>query len=107
MLENIKMLLGIAPEDKSKDTLINYYINSLTKKVLKYCNLSNLPEDVIPFIENKVVLLLKAPDTPNNVKSVQRGDTQFDYVQQKTRAELMNLTNEDKKELSKFRKVVW
>lgn len=105
MLENIKMLLSIASEDTSKDALIHYYINVITRKVLKYCNLSSLPEEIIPFIENKVVLVLKAPDTTNNIKSIQRGDTRLEYTGQKTQTELINLTDQDKKELNSFRKV--
>lgn len=44
MLEIIKMLLDIT--DTSEDAKIVYNINAVTRKVLKYCSLKQLPEEL-------------------------------------------------------------
>lgn len=52
ILGNIKMILDI--NDKSEDLKINYLINSVKFKILRYCKLSELP----PELENVVVELV-------------------------------------------------
>lgn len=88
MLDNIKMLLGIAPTDTSKDTLINYWINYYTKMVLKYCHISALNEDLQGIVEQMVILRMgglgSASGTgqqpiPEGVKSITRGDYSITY----------------------------
>lgn len=39
MLEKIKMLLGIAEEDESKDDLINLFISLCKNEAVDFCNL--------------------------------------------------------------------
>ncbi len=103
MLENIKMLLGISNEDTSKDNIINYYIKTITVKVLRYCKLESLIIDLEPFIENKVALILKSQNTNSDVKSIQRGDTTINYNDQKNQFELTELTTLEKEELDKYK----
>ncbi|UZQ49855.1 phage head-tail connector protein [Clostridium kluyveri] len=104
MLENIKMLLGISDDDTSKDKLINYYINIITTKVLKYCKLDELVSGLNQFIENKVFSIIKSMDnTAGDVKSVQRGDTTISYNQQKTPFETVELTASEKEELDEYK----
>ncbi|MEA5008235.1 phage head-tail connector protein [Clostridium tyrobutyricum] len=104
MLENVKMLLGIADDDTSKDKLINYYINTITTKVLKHCKIVELIPELNQFIENKVFSIMKSIDnTASDVKSVQRGDTTISYNQQKTLAEAVQLTTLEKQELNEYK----
>lgn len=87
MLENIKMLLGIAGDDTTKDALINYWINFYTKMVLKYCHIDALNEDLQGIIEQMVVIRMggfgSAGSTsqarPDGVKSITRGDYSITY----------------------------
>ena len=103
MLENIKMLLGIAGDDTSKDNLINYYINSITTKVLKYCKLDKLSPELNQFIEIKVASIIKATSNNPNVKSIARGDTTISYSDSKSVFETAELTTIEKEELDKYK----
>lgn len=96
MLENIKMILGIT--DNSKDNLLTYYIMSIERKILNYCNIIELPSELQPVIVDKVVGLMSGS---NEVKSVTRGDTKIDY-------NIVNksyLLDDVKAQLNRFRRV--
>lgn len=104
MLGNVKMLLGIADDDTSKDKLINYYIGIITTKVLKHCKLPKLVPELNQFIENKVFSIMKSMDnTAGDVKSVQRGDTTISYNSQATQSEAIQLTASEKEELDEYK----
>lgn len=101
---NVKMLLGIADDDTSKDKLINYYIGIITTKVLKHCKLPELVPELNQFIENKVFSIMKSMDnTAGDVKSVQRGDTTINYNEQKSLDETVQFTASEKGELDEYK----
>ncbi|KNF07165.1 phage gp6-like head-tail connector protein [Gottschalkia purinilytica] len=113
MLENIKMILGI--EDDSLDSKIEYYIKGIVQKILTFCNLKELPKELETFVENKVIKIMKV-DIGNTlissvvgVKSIKRGDTdiQLGTIEGKNTDELIELTDEERKELYSFRKLRW
>lgn len=52
ILNNVKMMFDI--KDNSEDLKINYLINSVKLKILRYCKLTELP----PELENVVVQLV-------------------------------------------------
>lgn len=88
MLENIKMLLAIASEDTSKDTMINYWISYYTNMVKKYCHIcGELEGDLVFIIEQVVVDKMGGQGSAGNtssstngqVKSITRGDYSVTY----------------------------
>lgn len=94
MLEAIKQILNLQTDEK--DSLIQYYINVFTQKILNYTGQIELPTALEHIVVEKVVNKLNN----NNVKSIQRGDTRIEYVDVKeefTESEIM--------ELNKFRRV--
>lgn len=89
MLDNIKMLLGIKPDDTSKDTIINYWINYYTRMVLKYCHITELNADLEAIIEQMVVTKLggslSTAETTiieqhsGDIKSITEGDVSITF----------------------------
>ena len=81
MLENIKMVLGIT--DTSKDRLIQYYINAVTKKILAYTKRIELLEVLESIVEEIVIDKMKAnitgADTSGDIKSEKIGDYEVVY----------------------------
>ena len=82
MLGNVKMLLGIADDDTSKDKLINYYINSISTKILNYTHRTELPKELEHIVEEITVDKIKNSENGNKVKSIARGDTTITYADQ-------------------------
>ena len=81
MLENIKMLLGISDDDTSKDKLINYYISSISTKILNYTHRTELPKELEHIVEEIAVYKI-SNNEGNKVKSIARGDTTITYADQ-------------------------
>lgn len=88
MLNNIKLMLGIAEDDTSKDNIINLYIKKVTQLVLNECNILELPTALEGFVEDKVKAVVEAAGIVNNgggstntgeIKAVTRGDTKIEY----------------------------
>lgn len=74
MLEQIKELLGIA--DTSKDGLINYHINTVSKRIINYCNIIEVPVE-LEYVVIEIVVKRMTKET--GVKSVTRGDVKVEY----------------------------
>ena len=83
MLENIKMVLGIATTDITKDGLIQYYINAVTKKILAYTKrielLAALESIVEEIVINKMKASISGANTSGNIKSEKIGDYEIEY----------------------------
>lgn len=104
MLENIKMLLGIQPDDTSKDVVINYWIDFYTKMVLDYCHLDALNPNLNTLIEQMVIEQMggvgsagnqssEQSDISKGVKSITRGDYRIEYkdgINEKIQSTLLN-----------------
>lgn len=75
MLENIKLVLGIT--DNSKDSLIQYYINSYQNIILAYCNILELPVQLESVIERLIISKMSGND--GTIKSETIGDYRVDY----------------------------
>ena len=97
MLENIKMVLGIATTDITKDGLIQYYINAVVKKILTYTNRIELPINLESVVEEIVVTKMqKSTGNTNNAKSEKIGDYEIEYSSYES----------DKDELDPFKKLL-
>ena len=100
MLENIKLILGLEKNDY--DNLIIFYIDKVTKRVERYCNIEDIYEleemdqDAInEFIEDKVANIMayklsslgeniddSGTSTPANqgaIKAITRGSVRIEY----------------------------
>lgn len=53
VMSDVKVLLGIL--DESKDGLLLYHIRSVAQKVLNYCNLEEMPDELLPVIVEMVI----------------------------------------------------
>ena len=77
MLENIKMLLGIA--DETQDNLINYYMDMCTSVLLNMIRLEELPVELEYCIERKVVQLMQSGLDGQRITQIDRGDYKVKY----------------------------
>lgn len=123
MLNNIKLMLGIAEDDTSKDKIINLYIKKVTQLVLNECNILELPVALEGFVEDKVKAVVEAAGIVNNgggstntgeIKSVTRGDTKIEYnvgsgsISPSSSTKVngsMLLTNDEIKQLKPFKRL--
>lgn len=76
MLGNIKLLLGIATEDTTKDAVINYHIKVVTNNLLIYCSIPVLPIELEYIVVEIVVKRLEG----DKVKRVKMGDYEKEYL---------------------------
>ena len=77
MLENIKMLLGIA--DETQDNLINYYMDMCTRVLLNMIRLEELPVELEYCIERKVVQLMQSGLDGQRITQIDHGDYKVKY----------------------------
>lgn len=110
MLEKIKVLLGIAADDYTKDILLQFVIDGVTEIVLNYCNLELIPSG----LQNTVVRMsielyrkenLGSPDAPlGQVSSISEGDVNVAYKSVEYKESLLS---QYKALLNRYRKVVF
>lgn len=76
MLEKIKRRLKI--EDNLSDAIIEDFIEEATQRILNYCNISELPNE----LEFVVIQIVQDMFKENNqqVESITRGDITIKYV---------------------------
>ena len=110
MLENIKLLLNIT--DDKHDNMILLYLDKISTMVLDYCNVSELSNGLINFIEDKVISIMKpiitgGTQNTGEIKSISRGDTKIEYNvgEAVQTSNGVNLTDSDRKILNTYRKV--
>lgn len=92
-----------------KDSIISDFIIS----VLEYCNRTDLPENIEPFIRKKIKGIIAYEDKAENgllnpnITSIREGDESISYhiSEADTKDGIYGFTKEDKAYLSKFRKV--
>lgn len=116
MLEEVKVLLGISKDDRSKDDIITFIIRRVEKRVCNYCNLKNVPKGLEETILFMVVDAYRSTQygqekVDDEVKSISKGDTSTSF---KTPTEIISesiktphFINEYKSELNAFRKLRW
>lgn len=83
ILETAKALLGIS--DETKDVLLQFYIDSLTNKILAHTRQEELPTELETFVTEKVVARYNAAGgsatggVVGQISSIKRGDFQANY----------------------------
>lgn len=110
MLENIKLILNLT--DDKYDQLIMLYLAKVETMVVDYCNVNELTEGLISFIEDKVISIMKPLTTggtqnTSEIKSISRGDTKIEYNVGDVTVSTSNgatLTSSDKEFLKQYRR---
>lgn len=108
LMEQVKILLGIAGTDK--DTLLSLLCDNVTAQVKTYCRLSNVANTGLQGnMAEMVVTRFRARGygqdaTPKTVSKLTEGDVSltFDVTQYNATGEL---TDTEKKELSQYRRM--
>lgn len=101
----VKTNLNISGDTK------NLTISDVIQEVMNYCNMTELPEALEPFIRKKVKVIINyeaenGTDNVFDVKSIKEGDTSTTYnVDQVSRDTIYGLSELDKKDLRLFRRL--
>lgn len=104
MLAEVKTKLNI---EDDKDLIISDVISD----IMNYCNLSEIPDVLEPFIRKKVrgIITYEAENGTGSVfdvKSIKEGDTSTTYnTDEVSRETVYGLSKEDKKRLQEFRRL--
>ena len=86
-------------------------ISDLITEVLEYCNLTELPEALEPWLRKKVKTIINyeaenGADSVFDVKSLHEGDTTTNYnVDQVSRETIYGLSEADKSVLRRYRRL--
>jgi len=105
MKNKVKTNLGI--EDDSKDLIIS----DIIQEVLNYCNITDIPEALEPFIRKKVKTIINyenenGTETVFDVKSIKEGDTSITYnTDEVSRETIYGLSEQDRAVLKRFRRL--
>lgn len=105
MLAEVKTKFDI--NDGAKDLIISDVIQD----VMNYCNLSEIPDALEPFIRRKVrgIITYEAENGTGSVfdvKSIKEGDTSTTYnTDEVSKETVYGLSKEDKKRLQEFRRL--
>lgn len=111
-LEKLKQLLGIRLEDTSKDISLQFTIDDVTNVILNYCNIDNLPTQLITTAYKMSIELYRNENLGSeesslgSISSISEGDTSTSFRSSATEFK-DSLLNDYRKQLNKFRKVVW
>ena len=98
---------NLAISDDTKDLIIADVIQD----ALNYCNLTELPVEVEPYIRKKVKTIItyeaeNGTDSVFDVKSIKEGDTSITYnVDEVSKGAVYGLSQKDKTDLSLFRRL--
>ena len=104
MVVSVKANLRI--EDDSRDLIITDVI----QEVLNFCNLTEPPAELEPFIRRKVKAIIdyeaENSDTVFDVQSIREGDVSITYnTDEVSRETIYGLSGKDKQALMRFRRL--
>lgn len=106
--DEIKTLVksNLKLEDETKDLIIADVI----QEVLNYCNLTEPPKELEPFIRKKVQSIVNyelenGTTSVFDIKSIKEGDTSITYNENLTKETIYGLSKEDKTTLRRFRRL--
>lgn len=99
-LQKLKLVLGINGDEE--DNLLGFLLESTEQKILNYCNLKELPDE----LENVLVeMAARFYNSPDGVTAGMRvGDTSVDFS---TAKDEQNIIHDYKTQLNRFRRLSW
>lgn len=108
---SIKTLLGQA---SPKEEVIEYWANSTKSYILNYCNLKELPEELVPILIEMTCLRIRYNNDGlgagiKNISSVNDGSQSVSYALagQRSFSSDDDLLNQYKTQLNRFRRLKW
>lgn len=111
-LNKLKQLLGMSTDDTSKDISLQFIIDDVKEIIINYCHIEEIPSGLINTAYRMAVDLhrnenLGEESTPlGSISSISEGDTSVSYRSSATEFK-DSLLKDYKKQLNKFRKLVW
>lgn len=108
-----EMLLEVKSNLKLKDDTQDLAISDVIQDACTYCNIQNrLPEEMEPIIRRKVKAIMdyevaNGAGFVQEIQSIKEGDGSITYAQTdgNTRATIYGLSNEEKAQLRRFRRL--
>lgn len=112
-LEKLKSLLGIAPEDTTKDTALQFVLDDVQETILNYCHLEELPVGLLNTAYRMAMDLYRnegpgdasAPLGP--VSSITEGDTTTAFRARADEGFKDSLLKNYKAQLNRYRVLTW
>ena len=109
-LEKLKILLGIT--DDSKDVILQFTIENVEEIIINYCNIEEVPEGLYTTGYRMCMDLYRNENLGNeegalgSISSISEGDTSTSFRSNITEFK-DSLLKDYKKQLNKYRKLVW
>lgn len=112
MFKTLKVQLGVAEADKSIDVQIQFALDSAVETVLNYCGIEEIPEGLTISLIRMAMAIYRNEQpgdssNPQAVKSISEGDTSTSFSDIMTQSFRDSLLNNYKKQLNRYRKVVF
>ena len=116
MIEEVKTLLGISEDDRSKDDIITFIIKRVEKRVCSYCNVKSVPKGLEETVLFMVVDTYRSTQygqekVDSEMKGMTEGDVSWSYqtASQIAIEKIKNpsLIEDYKSELNSYRKLRW
>ncbi|KGE20624.1 phage head-tail connector protein [Paenibacillus wynnii] len=110
MLRNLKLLLGLELDGATdQDYLLEYLLNSTVRKILNYCNLSELPpglEDVAIEITLKRYRSQQMDtNTERTVKAITVGGVRTEFADNKSGGGIDQMIDAFRPQLNRYRRM--
>lgn len=111
LIERLKMLLGIEFENKQKDFILGFAIETSSDIIKNYCNITSIPiylentllNMAVVFYRNKLLGQENIENTA--VSAIKEGDTNITLVHNKMNDN--GFLDDYKSQLNQFRRVDW
>lgn len=108
----LKRLLGILPDDESKDLILEFILEDTKEMILNYCNIEEIPICLNNTMLRMAVDLYRCENLGSeemalgSISSISEGDTSVSY--RSSASEYKDSILKDyKKQLNRYRKLVW
>ena len=111
-LDKLKALLGIELDDTSKDVILEFTMDNVKEVIFNYCHIEELAEGLINTAYRMCLDLYRNEnlgDESNplgSISSISEGDTSTSFRSNATEFK-ESLLKDYKKQLNKYRKLVW
>lgn len=111
-LEKLKQLLGISTDDASKDIILEFTMDNVKEIIFNHCHIEELPQGLINTAYRMCLELYRNENLGSeesalgSISSISEGDTSTSFRSNISEFK-DSLLKDYKKQLNKYRKVVW
>lgn len=112
-LNKLKQYLGIDLKDTSKDTQLNFIISDVEETITNYCHVEEVPSGILNTSYRMAIDLYRNENLGHeesalgSVSSISEGDTSTSFKQSVDDSFKDSLLKNYKRQLNRFRKVVF